>query len=319
MTKLIDTLLLCALPASGKSEVRRYLAELDPNECRRDFHMGETVQLDDFPYVHLMRRVDETLRMRGEDGVYFQAGDRPFRDPWDWGTLIQLINEDYERLVKKTPLTWQHAGRTMLERFDACAEKAGARIKAAGLRSEEHEAVAEAIEREAREWFEELNAGIPESLEGKTVVIEFARGGKDGSDMPLKAPFGDRHSFAQLSPQILSRSSVLYVWVTPEESRRKNEARTDPNDPGSILHHGVPIAVMLGDYGCDDMDWLLANSGKADHVKVEAEGQTFLLPLARFDNRVDKTSFIRAPKAEWDPADVAAVHQGLKDGLDKLV
>ncbi len=40
MTTLIDTLLLFSLPASGKSEVRRYLAHLTPEQCREDFGLA---------------------------------------------------------------------------------------------------------------------------------------------------------------------------------------------------------------------------------------------------------------------------------------
>ena len=47
MSKTFDAVLLLALPASGKSEVRRYLAHVPPAACRDDFHMGPTVQLDD--------------------------------------------------------------------------------------------------------------------------------------------------------------------------------------------------------------------------------------------------------------------------------
>jgi len=49
MSRLIDVLLLVALPASGKSEVRRYLASLTPEQCRDEMHLGPTVQLDDYP------------------------------------------------------------------------------------------------------------------------------------------------------------------------------------------------------------------------------------------------------------------------------
>ena len=61
MTNKLDTVLLLALPASGKSETRTYLKSLSAEQCLRDFHLGSTVQLDDFPYVHLMRRIDEEL------------------------------------------------------------------------------------------------------------------------------------------------------------------------------------------------------------------------------------------------------------------
>lgn len=111
---------------------------------------------------------------------------------------------------------------------------------------------------------------------------------------------------------------ILYIWVTPEESRRKNDARTDPNDPGSILHHGVPLDVMMNDYGCDDMDWLEARADIKGTVTIEAHNTKFNIPVARFDNRVDKTSFLRDDEKKWQPKDVKIVHDGLKSALDRL-
>ena len=108
---------------------------------------------------------------------------------------------------------------------------------------------------------------------------------------------------------ILDKATILYIWVAPEESRRKNDARTDPNDPGSILHHGVPIEVMMGDYGCDDVDHLLEQSSRPDTVTIEAHGTSYTLPLARFDNRVDKTSFVRNERSDWKEDEVAALHE----------
>src|SRR5439155_10257299 len=98
MSRVIDVLLLLALPASGKSEVRRYLAHLTPEQCRDDFHIGPTVQLDDYPCVHMMRRVSQELRARGQDGVFFDSDDQPMKEPRDWGTLVELLNEDYADL-----------------------------------------------------------------------------------------------------------------------------------------------------------------------------------------------------------------------------
>jgi hypothetical protein len=321
MTRLIDTLLLIALPASGKSEVRRYLAHLSDEVVAGDFHMGPTVQLDDYPYVHMMRRISEELVQRGAEPVFFPSSAEPFLEPRDWGTLIELINEDYRDLHERPHIEVESAARWLLERFDRCRLKVGAspafsRMDA-GLRAE----LEDALEEEAADLLREKQEGIPESLEGRTVVIEFARGGPDGSSMPLPAPLGYRYSFARLSEEILERASVLYIWVTPEESRRKNDERAKPGRDGdaSILHHGVPIKVMLGDYGCDDVDWLLRESDRPDTVTVEKDGKIFHLPLARFDNREDLTTFIREDPDRWSDEDRERIHRELSRAFARLV
>ena len=289
MNKVLDTVLLLALPASGKSEVRRYL-ELMPEQARRqDFHMGPSVQLDDFPYVHLMRRVDDELARLGRERVYFHSPERPFRDPRDWGTLVELVNEDHEDMVQKRRLDPESAGQDLLERLERAAAKAGAPARLGALDKSCRAALAEALAADACQLLKDKQANYPQTLDGKTLVIEFARGGPQGSSLPLPEPYGYRYSLARLSPKILEKAAILYIWVTPEESRRKNQARSNPKDPGSILHHGVPLEVMLNDYGCDDMDWLAKNTQRPGAVTITAHGRDFHLPLARFDNRVDKT------------------------------
>jgi hypothetical protein len=319
MPQLIDVLLLLALPASGKSEVRRYLASLTPEQCRNDMHLGPTAQLDDYPYVHMMRRVSQELRERGADGCFFDSGELPMKEPLDWGVLIELLNEDYDDLVNRRRAAPKSAGEWLLDRYDAARRRVGADAAFGKLGPAlRHELIA-AIEPEAQELVRDKNAGIPDRLDGKTVVFEFARGGPDGARPPLPKPLGYQYSLARLSEAILRRARILYVWVTPEESRRKNTERADPNNPGSILHHGVPMAVMLGDYGTDDMEWLIQDSGRPDMVKVVKEsGAAFYLPVARLDNRVDKTTFVRADRAQWQAADIEALHRGLAGALTRL-
>ena len=319
MARILDVLLLLALPASGKSEVRRYLASLSPEQCRNDMHLGPTVQLDDYPYVHMMRRVSQALRKAGEDGVFFDSDELPMKDARDWGTLIELLNEDFDDLLQRRRHAPPSAARWLLERFDRAREKVGAPAVLRALPAATRAGLEATLEAESSELLREKNAGVPDSLDGRTVVIEFARGGPDGAAVPLPAPLGYRYSLGRLSDDILSRASILYVWVTPEESRRKNTERTDPNDPGSILHHGVPMAVMLGDYGCDDMTWLIEQSGRPDTLRVDARGTPRELAVARFDNRVDKTSFVRADREKWAAADVKALHEGLAGALGRLV
>jgi hypothetical protein len=318
MPETIDVLLLLALPASGKSEVRRYLAHLTPAQCRDDFHLGPTVQLDDYPYVHMMRRVSQELRKLGGDGVFFDSDDQPMKEPRDWGTLVELLNEDFDDLQRRHRPAPASAAEWLFGRFDAARQKVGASAALTALPAPTRRALIGALEGEAAELLRDRNAALPERLEGRTVVIEAARGGPDGAAPPLPAPLGYAYSLSRFSDAILGRASILYVWVTPEESRRKNHERTDPNDPGSILHHGVPMAVMLGDYGCDDMEWLIQHSDRRDTVRIETRGSAYHLPVARFDNRVDKTTFVRGDREAWKPGEISALHAGLAEAFGRL-
>jgi hypothetical protein len=318
MEKRIDTLLLLALPASGKSEVRKYLSTLSADQCQRDFGMGPTVQLDDFPYVHLFRRIDEELLKMGQRPMFFHTPDRPFSDPIEWGTLIELLNEDYADLRAGTVAVPPSAAYHLFDRFERARKRVGGKEKLSALNPEVQEMLAAALEREAGDLLRDKTKEYPDSLEGKTIVIEFARGGAAGAAMPLPPPFGYEYSLSILSDEILRRSAVLYIWVTPEESRRKNDARTDPNDPGSILHHGVPLEVMLKDYGCDDLTYLLEQSDRPHTLKITTRGQTYYLPVAFFDNRVDKTTFVRETSSSWKPEQIKQLHQGLAEAFAKL-
>jgi hypothetical protein len=318
MSETFDIVLLMALPASGKSEVRRFLANVEPERLQKDFHIGPNLQLDDFPYVHMMRRADDQLAKLGKNRVFFKSGDKPFINPKDWGTLIHLLNEDYRDLMGKNVVKADSAADLLMKRIDKAGERAKIAPRLAGLDRDTWTAVANELEKEARAMLDEKHAAYPASFEGKTIVVEAARGGPDGSSMPLPAPFGYQYSLGEFDPEILKRAVLLYVWVTPEESRRKNTARTDPNDPGSILHHGVPMDVMLGDYGCDDMDHLEKISEVPGTITITSQGQKFHIPVGRFDNRVDKTSFLRVDKKDWDPKMVADVTNAIKAATDKL-
>lgn len=318
MAKHIDVLLLNALPASGKSEVRHYLAGLSPEECEAQFGIGHTVQLDDYPYVHMMRRVSQELRALGHDPVFFDADNLPMKDPLDWGTLMELLNEDYHDLVNKHRPAPACAVTWLMERFDANRAKVGAKTFWKTLDGDARAKLIETLGPESKKLLDDKVAEVPDTLQGKTIVVEFARGGKDGSSMPLADPWGYQYSYRMLCPEMLEKSSILYIWVSPEESRRKNDERTDPNDPGSILNHGVPIEVMLGDYGCDDMAYLVETSEKPNTVTVKAHGKTYHLPVGRFDNRVDRTTFVRGDRASWDPEAKRLLQEGMRAAFDEL-
>lgn len=297
----IEVILLLALPASGKSEVRRYLDSLPPEILLEDFGIGPTIQLDDYPYVHMMRRISEEQEAMGLLPSFFPSPDRSFRDGRDWATLIHLLNEDFEALYGATEAGGEPAGERLLQRMSAARQSAGADplIVPEPRRPE----LAARIDTEAEPLRAERSAPPP----GSTVVIEFARGGPEGSSMPLKPPHGYAYSLAHLSDRILARAKVLYVWVDPAESRRRNLDRARPDGDASILHHGVPESVMRSDYGCDDIEWMMGESAIAGAIEVRGHR----LPIARFDNRIDKTSFLR--EDHWPRRLVDRLHSELAE------
>jgi hypothetical protein len=319
MAPRIDTLLLLALPASGKSELRRYLATVDPGVAARDFGLGPTVQLDDYPYVHLMRRVSEEVRHLDAPPVFFVAHDQPFLDGRDWATLIALVNEDYTTLgtapgVPDSPTAW------LVDRFDRAGSVAGIEPRLGGLPQAVLHAMAIELDDEVASFARERTATLASYEPAtSTVVIEFARGGPEGVDPPLPEPHGYAYSLRFLSDAIIERASALHVWVTPEESRRRNVERARPGLDGdaSILHHGVPEVVMRGDYGVDDFPWMLEQGG-GDAIEVVRADGTDRIPAAVFDNRTDHTSFLRADPSEWDPTHVADLHAELQAAFTTL-
>ena len=309
---VFKVVLLQALPASGKSEVRNFMAHVEPGRLQEEFHIGENLQLDDFPYVHMMRRIDNELQAMGQERVFY-PGEEPFKDGRDWGTLCNLLNEDYHDVIKT-----DSAAKLLFDRLDRAGLAASIKPRMGLLKEEIRDKLASILEKEARIMLNEKHAGYPESFENKTIIIECARGGPDGASMPLTGTFGYQYSLPMFCPEILENSVILYIWVTPEESRRKNADRADPNDPGSNLHHGVPMAVMLGDYGCDDMEYLIKNTDVEDTVTVKAHGTTYHVPIGVFDNRVDKTSFLRSEPDKWDKDKVAEVTKAIRQATDAM-
>ena len=316
-SKVFDVVLLMALPASGKSEVRNFMANIPGERLAAEFHIGDNLQLDDFPYVHMMRRIDNELQAMGEDRIFY-PGEDPFYDGRDWGTLCNLLNEDYHDLMNRNVIQTDSAAKFLFDRFDRAALGAGIPARLGVLNEGIRNSLAEKLEDECRAMLNEKHAAYPESFDGKTVIIECARGGPDGSSFPLTGTFGYQYSLPMFCPEILEKAVILYIWVTPEESRRKNSDRADPNDPGSNLHHGVPMSVMLGDYGCDDMQYLLDTSEERSAVTVSAHGRTYHVPVGVFDNRIDKTSFLRDTPDRWDASLVIEVTEAIREATDTM-
>ena len=300
--------------------MRRYLGSLSADRAAEELGLGRSVQLDDYPYVHLMRRIAAELRHLYEPPVFFASDETPFLEAGDWGTLIHLVNEDYADLRLPEEPEPSSAAAWLLERMDRAREQVGLPPVLGNVGNGEREILALAVEEDARHLWLDRRAVMASDPAGATVVIEFARGGPEGATLPLEGPHGYQYSLSQLSPGILTNASILYVWVTPEESRRRNVERAQPGigDDASILHHGVPETVMRQDYGTDDMMWLVEQSDRPGTIRVEAHGVSYHVPVAIFDNRVDKTSFLRADIEAWPAGAVAVLHEDLQAAFREL-
>jgi hypothetical protein len=109
--------------------------------------------------------------------------------------------------------------------------------------------------------------------DGKTTLVEFARGGDNGIYEAL--------SF--LHEDILKRASLVYIKVSYEESVRKNRRRARPGEEHSILYHSLPDEKMEFYYKTNDWEKLAAK----DPNFIEVKG--FRIPYAVFENEPEKT------------------------------
>ncbi len=319
---IFETVLLFALPASGKSEVRKFLREdVSQEELARDFHLGPTTQIDDFPYVNLMRRIDEERLKLGFQPVFFQAPDKQFFDPLEWGTLIWLVNYDYLDLVAGKIFTVESAAEHLLARLRMASKAVGLDNPTGDMEQATIVALLTGIEPDARAIVDARNAANKEGVVGKTVVIEFARGGPNGAMMPFPPPLGYKYALSQLAPEITANAVVLYVRVEPWQSWTRNFERAKPGKEGDDLAHCVPPIVMNGDYGCDDLkvSGCVCTLLDGQWVELDTPSGTRFIPFAVFDNRQDLTTQIRVlPARLRHPDAMAALRSGLKDAFGKL-
>lgn len=302
--KPLETVLLMALPASGKSEVCKFVEMMDAEERLKKLHLGELVQLDDFPYVDFMRTVDEILakKYRGNP-VFFPSEFEPFLEPdISWRVLIKLLNKDYLYLMGRKLYSSSFPFLTIWDNINGARKELGAQPIILDGEIFVQLSGDEGMNIKARQILNAKNSQIIQSLEGKTIFFEFARGGPVGAEL-LKQPipYGYAHSLPELLPEILEDAVILYIWVTPEQAFFKNIERGKVEGDGNRLMHIVPLEVMVNDYGCDDVSRLNdeAEIGHCRMIRVPIAEGGILVPIQVFDNREDLTSFVRKDHDNW--------------------
>ena len=233
-TKVLPILMFCALPASGKSESRRFFKSLTPEEMSQ-FHLGDSsTQVDDYPYVDALEKIDVFCKETLDTTIFKDPNTRLFLNGYEWGVLTYLINEDYldlKKLDKKIPEEFEKDPvKWLFDRYDAASEKTGKVPR----RFEELEKKSDKTKFAefkkkcfdlCKTLLHDKYDNIPESLEGKTIIFEFSRGGEKGSSFPLPAPYGYQYTLSLFDDEILNNANILYIWVTPEQSFNKNKQR----------------------------------------------------------------------------------------------
>jgi hypothetical protein len=97
-----DILLLIARPAAGKSEIIDYLKRTDLAARRRQFHIGDFEEIDDFPMLWTWFEEDAILaklghpRLHTTEEVYFKAH-------YLWDVLIHRICLEYSKRLRDNP------------------------------------------------------------------------------------------------------------------------------------------------------------------------------------------------------------------------
>ena len=212
----------CPPPASPKCAATSRV--LTPEQCRDELHLGPTVQLDDYPYVHMMRRVSQELRKLGHDGDLLRL-----RRPADEGAArLGHAGRAAERGLRRpdapaAPPTPASAAEWLLDRFDAARAKVGAE-PAFGEAAPRASAPSwsRAIEKDAAELLRGKNAGIADSLDGR-----------DDRDRVRARRSGRRHAAAARRRSAIATRSRALERCDPCRARRSSTFGSRPRSRGA--------------------------------------------------------------------------------------
>ena len=268
--------------------------------------------------------------------IFKDPNTRLFLNGYEWGVLTYLINEDYLDLKKldnkipeeyeKDPVKW------LFDRYDAASEKTGkVPRRFEELEKKSDKAKFAEFKKKCYDLCKTLlhdkYDNIPKSLEGKTIIFEFSRGGEKGSTFPLAAPYGYQYTLSLFDDEILNNANILYIWVTPEQSFNKNKQRALEGLQGKSqtvstqlsLNHGVPDTVMNHEYGVDDFEYLISQSKNGKYLPIMKNGKEFKVKAGRLDNRTDLTSDFRKPQKDWTKEQIDNMTKAMIKAFDALI
>lgn len=97
--KTFKTLLLIARPAAGKSEIINYLKNTPKDKRISRFHIGEFVEIDDFPMLWTWFEEDALLEKMGYPRLH-TTPEGYFISQHMWDLLIERINLEYQKFMR---------------------------------------------------------------------------------------------------------------------------------------------------------------------------------------------------------------------------
>ena len=99
MKEIFDKIILLGRPASGKSEVIHYVKNLNLEERRKRFHLGQIKDIDDFPMLWTWFEEDDILEKKFGKPRLHSTSDGYFIYEYLWHLLIERISLDYLKNV----------------------------------------------------------------------------------------------------------------------------------------------------------------------------------------------------------------------------
>jgi hypothetical protein len=119
---ILDVLILIARPAAGKSEVIRYLKSVPLEERIARFHIGEFIEIDDFPMLWTWFEEDALLERMGFPHLHTDRNGY-FLGNQLWDLLIERIGLEYQKTTRDFPVGLK--GFTTLIEFSRGKEHGG--------------------------------------------------------------------------------------------------------------------------------------------------------------------------------------------------
>ena len=116
--KTFDTLILIARPGAGKSEVINYLKHTPKPERLERFHIGDFLEVDDFPMLWAWFEEDALLEQMGKPRLH-STTDGYFLYQHLWDVLIRRICLEHQKLRR------DHTDETIIIEFSRGSEHGG--------------------------------------------------------------------------------------------------------------------------------------------------------------------------------------------------